>query len=126
MPVRPDYSKFGVEQKQLFERYKQKRGEVYGNADMSALPVPIALVDGFLILDALEDEIVKDLNWQAFRGQVEIRNQSIYAHGMSKINPKSFKAFKSTVEKRFKRAQDLSDIEADVFNTQHKFIAPLP
>ena len=122
----PDYSKSGIEQNQLFERYRQKREEVYGNADMSALPVPVALVDGFLILDALEDEIVKDLNWQAFRGQVEIRNQSIYAHGMSKINPKSFKAFKSTVEKRFKRAQDLAGIDADVFNTQHKFIAPLP
>lgn len=122
----PDYSKSGMEQDRLFERYKQKREEVYGNADMSTLPVPIALVDGFLILDALEDEIVEDLNWQAFRGQVEIRNQSIYAHGMSKINPKSFKAFKSTVEERFKRAQDLAGINANVFNTQHKFIASLP
>ena len=122
----PDYSKDGIEQNQLFERYRQKRKEVYGSADMSTLPAPIALADGFLLLDALEDEIVEDLRWSALKGQVEIRNRSVYAHGMSKINPKSFKAFKPTVEKLFKKAQELAGINTDAFNTQHKFITPLP
>ena len=111
---------------QLFNRYKAKRKNVYGSVNMSALPDPIALVDGFLILDALDDDIVKDLNWRAFRGQVEIRNRSVYAHGMSKIHEKSFTAFKATVEERFKQAQKIACIDADAFNAQHKFIAPLP
>ena len=120
----PDYSKF--DENELFDLYEQKRKQVYRRADRSALPIPIGLVDGFLLLHALKDKIVQDLDWGRFQSQVETRNRSIYAHGMSKINPKSFKAFKSTVEKRFKRAQDLAGIDADVFNTQHKFIAPLP
>ncbi len=122
----PDYSKADVEETNLFDQYKQKRKDVYGSVNMSVLPDPIALVDGFLILDALDDDIVKDLNWRAFRGQVEIRNRSVYAHGMSKINEKSFTAFKATVEERFKQAQEIAGIDAHVLNQQHKFIAPLP
>ena len=123
---KPDYSKCGISADQLFQKYKQKRKGVYGKADMSALPDPIALVDGFLILDVLGDGIVDGLNWGAFRGQVGIRNQSIYAHGMRKINPNSFQAFKSTVETRFEKAQEIADIDADAFNRQHEFIAALP
>ena len=103
--LKPDYSKFDTGT--LFARYGEKRKEIYGRMDRSALPEPIALVDGFLILHALDDNIVEDLNWRAFLGQVEIRNRSVYAHGMSVINNRSFDAFKSTVERRFKKAQSL-------------------
>lgn len=121
----PDYAKSGVDKTELFDRYKKKRKNVYKSVSMSDLPDPIALVDGFLILDALDDNIVDGLNWRAFRGQVDMRNRSVYAHGMSKINEKSFNAFKSTVEGRFKKAQEIADINADAFNEQHKFISPL-
>ena len=45
---------------------------------------------------------------------------------MKMIDAKGFKAFKSTVEERFKKAQEIADIDADAFNEQHKFISPLP
>lgn len=122
----PDYSKSGMKQNQLLEQYNQKRKEVYGGEDTSALPDRIGLVDGFLILDILGDAVVENLDWGKFRSQVETRNQSIYAHGMSKINLKNFKAFKSTVEERFEKAQEIVGIDADTFNEQHKFISPLP
>ena len=120
----PDYSE--VNTKDVFDLYGKKRKEIYGRMDRSALPDPIALVDGFLLLYALKDKIVEDLDWGKFHNQVGMRNQSIYAHGMSMINSKEFSAFKSTVKKRFKKAQDLACIDAKTFNEQHKFIAPLP
>lgn len=126
MTNKPDYSKSGMEKTELLDEYKKKRKAVYGSVSVLDLPNPIALVDGFLLLDALGDEIVNGLNWRAFRGQVEMRNRSVYAHGMSKITPKNFNAFKSTVEKRFEKAQKIADVDADAFNEQHKFIAPLP
>ena len=122
----PDYSNSGMEEAALLDRYKEKRKEVYKSANILALPNPVALVDGFIVLGALGDGIVESLNWRAFRGQVEMRNRSIYAHGMSKINEKSFKAFKSTVAERFKKAQEIASIDPDAFNEQHNFIAPLP
>ena len=120
---KPDYSKF--DENELFDLYEEKRKEVYRRADRSALPIPIGLVDGFLLLHALKDEIVQDLDWGRFQSQIETRNQSIYAHGMKMIDAKGFNAFKATVEERFKKAQEIAGIDADSFNEQHKFIAPL-
>ena len=124
----PDYSNSGEEEAELLDRYQGKRKDIYGDTSVSTLPNPIALVDGFLILDALDDEIVENLTWPALKGQIEIRNQSVYAHGMSKINERSFAAFKKTVEELFTKAQEIANpaINAETFTKQHKFITPLP
>ncbi len=121
---KPDYSNFDEEE--LFHKYINKQKEVYKDSDRSKLPSPIGLIDGYFVLHALNDEIVKDLEWDKFRSQIEARNQSIYAHGMKMIDGNSFKAFKSTVVEQFKKAQVIAEINADEFNKQHKFIAPLP
>jgi CRISPR-associated protein (TIGR02710 family) len=120
----PNYSKSGRKVADLFNKYSKKKQEIYGPMDKLALPNPIALVDGFLVLHALDDPVVKGLNWRAFRGQVEMRNLSVYAHGMNKINERSFRAFKSTVEERFCKAQEIAGIDVDTFSEQHEFIVP--
>lgn len=120
----PDYSKFN--ENELFDRYREKQREVYQDSDRSKLPAPIGLIDGYFVLHALEDDIVENLDWDKFRSQIETRNQSIYAHGMKMIDAKGFKAFKLTVEKRFKKAQEIANIDVNAFNEQHKFISPLP
>ena len=124
----PDYSKSGMDQDDLLANYKSTRKRLYkkNTGNIESLPSPIPLIDGFLILDALGDKIVEDLNWNALRGQVDIRNKNIFAHGINKISPDSYEKFKSTVEKRFKKAQEIANIDADVFNKQHQFIDPLP
>ena len=120
----PDYSKFN--ETTLFKQYKEKQKEVYQDSDRTKLPAPIGLIDGYFVLYALEDKIVEKLDWDKFRSQIETRNQSVYAHGMKMIDAKSFKAFKLTVEERFKKAQEIAGIDADAFNEQHKFIESLP
>ena len=119
----PDYSEF--DETALFKRYKEKQKEVYQDSDRTKLPAPIGLIDGYFVLYALEDKIVEKLDWDKFRSQIETRNQSVYAHGMKMIDAKGFKAFKLTVEERFKKAQEIANIDADAFTEQHKFIAPL-
>ena len=121
----PDYSKSKCDETQLLARYQEKRKEVYGSTDRSDLPAStITLVDGFLVLHALEDDIVCDLDWGKFRNQIETRNQSIYVHGWSVIDNRRFEAFKKTALELFRKAQKLADINADTFEEQHKFIVP--
>ena len=129
----PNYSACKMEKNQLLSCYNKKRKEVYPKnadgsetVDMPDLPNRIALVDGFLILAALGDGIVEDLDWGSFRNDVDTRNQSIFAHGMKKIEEKDYNRFKSTVTKRFDKAQEINCIDTDAFNEQHEFIAPLP
>ena len=122
---KPDYSKSPVKMAELTARYKKKREE-YKIPGASTHPTPIALIDGFLILAALEDPIVEDLKWPALKGQMETRNLCIYIHGMRKVSEGSLKTFKLTVKALFKKAQEIAKIDTDTSNEQHKFIAPLP
>ena len=125
----PDYSTNSrIDQDDLLEKYKTKRKDLYkkDKRNIESLPSPIALIDGFLILDVLGDKIVEGLNWHALRGQVEMRNKNIFAHGINQISPGNYGKFKSTVEKRFEKAQEIADINANDLNEQHEFIAPLP
>ena len=135
----PNYSKTGVDEAELLCQYKAKKKNAYKSAKKkldsppTALPIDkIALADGFHILDALDDEIVTQnpvLRWGRFLGRLEVRNQSIFAHGLKRINKDDFEGFKSLVEELFKKAQEIAEIDttdADVFKKQHKFISPLP
>lgn len=116
----PDYSAF--DEVALFGRYGKKRREIFGRLNMFALPTRIGLVDGFLVLHALDDEIVKSLNWLALRSLSEVRNQNIYSHGMTVVSEEKFRAFKATVEEQFGQAQNLAGIDAVPFNQQHEFV----
>ncbi len=121
---KPNYS--DIDKDNIFKLYAEKLKKVFQRTDRSSLPNTIGLVDGYLLLHALKDEIVEDIDWGKFQNQVGTRNQSIYAHGMQMISGKDFKAFKTTVEERFEKAQEIAGIDADSFNEQHQFIAPLP
>ena len=121
---KPNYS--DIDEDNIFKLYVKKLEEVFQRTDRSSLPNTIGLVDGYLLLYALEDEIVEGIDWGKFQNQVGTRNQSIYAHGMKMISEKEFKAFKKNVEGIFKKAQELAEIDANAFNEQHKFITPLP
>lgn len=116
----PDYSAF--DEVALFGRYGKKRREIFGRLNMFALPAPIGLVDGFLVLDALDDEIVENLDWLALRSLLDVRNRNIYSHGMTVISEEKFQAFKATVEAQFGQAQHLAGIDAVPFNQQHEFV----
>ena len=115
---KPNYSK--IDKATLFTRYQQKGEKVFEDFDRSILPTPIGLVDGFLILHALDDPIVDRLDWGTLRDQVDTRNQNIYAHGMSRIDGKAFKAFQKTVNALFSKAQAIEGINANTFIEQHK------
>ena len=38
----------------------------------------------------IEDEIVKDIDWNALRHRIEFRNEGIFAHGMTPISGQKF------------------------------------
>lgn len=129
----PDYSnpKLGMNQDQLLEQYSEKRKKVFDKLkqpyrETSTFPDRIGLLDGYFILAALKDKIVEGLDWDKLWSRIQTRNQGIFAHGMSKVELKNFKAFKSTVEEIFEKAQAIDSIDANSFNEQHKFITPLP
>ena len=131
---KPDYSKSGMDGTCLLNQYQKTWEKAQKTASKSTppprgLPDRIALVDGFLILEVLKDDIVNNnstWHWGKVLGQIDTRNNSILVHGMKKVDEKGFKQFKSTVKQQFEKAQELAAIDVCTFNKQHEFIAPLP
>lgn len=95
----PDYSKLsGVQPDELSVRIAELHAKVYKERHIPAgLPAPISLVDGYMILVALEDPLAHDLDWNRLRGLVEQRNYGIFAHGFDFIKENSYLEFKKLV-----------------------------
>ena len=116
----------------ISERYIQKHkmeGKKQGYPDKTSLPTGrIGLVDMYLLLHALNDDIVKDFPWGNFTQQIETRNKSIYIHGRLVRDNNEFQAFHKTVKNIFKKARDLERIndpdfaDDSDFTDRHKFI----
>ena len=83
------------------EKYLNNMNKV--SAEVSALyeieefPKKIANLQGYILLAALDDPFVKDLNWHKYVGTLNARNNSIFAHGYSFIKEKTYKSFKDVV-----------------------------
>lgn len=95
----PDYSKVAaVRPDELAAGFAKLRAKVYRESYVPAsLPAPISLVDGYIVLAALEDPVTRDLDWNRLRGLVEQRNFGIFAHGFEFVKERNYAEFKGLV-----------------------------
>ena len=123
---RHDYSECvkGKTEESILCKYKEKRKKVMPHKpEKLSLPDgPIGLIDMYLLLYAMGDDLVEGLDWGKFHQQIETRNESIYIHGRNVVNKKAFDNFHKTVKDLFKKAGDLVCIDTDTFDEQHEFI----
>lgn len=113
----PDYKNVRVDPKQLQEmdgkngadrlallksRVQTLKYDLFHNAD-SYLPSQIALLDGFIILAALNDPLTEGKDHQPLRmlqrirQMVYYRNNSIFAHGLGPVSEEDYSKFRDFV-----------------------------
>ena len=102
----PDYNNSQLQNKissdSLLEKYitcglsTSKKGVKPEN--MTELPNIIDLINGYKLLKALDDPLAIDQDLNRITNQVNIRNNSIFAHGFKPLNDNSFMSFKTLVE----------------------------
>ena len=110
---------------EILNEYSQKHKKVMppDSPAKTYLPVgPLGLVDMYLLLHALDDDIVKDFPWEEFIKEIETRNKSISIHGRRVVNSKGFGNFHKTIERIFKKAREFENIDASEFRERHEFI----
>lgn len=99
-----DYSKISRDESALLVRINAIRGSI-GYKVLSELPSEVGLVMGYMILYSIGDPLLSRMEMSEqeiiniLKEQVEIRNQSIYAHGYFFVEEKRFSVFKSFSEK---------------------------
>ncbi|MBU2670177.1 hypothetical protein KOI35_42425 [Actinoplanes bogorensis] len=89
----PDYALLTDDVNDLEARYREVSTEVHGTPP-AGLPALIALMDSALLLRALDDPLLRQLDLSSGRGLqrlkniILVRNHSVLAHGTETIDPK--------------------------------------
>lgn len=101
-----------LDAKTLFEEIKRRYLEVkiklFGKTCNPYMSEQISLLDGFIVLLALDDDISKQKNGRhieklrRIRAMVHLRNNSIFAHGLGPVGNDDFQRFKQFVVELFK------------------------
>lgn len=128
----PEYRDLSKENRLL--RYKEQmkmlKIEVFGKCNSTYLPEQISLLDGFLHLSVLGDEIMKEGTRRAsdqckrLRSVVYLRNNSIFAHGYAPVSYQDYLKFKNFVEGLFERMCLLENVDYNEWLEKVTFFNP--
>lgn len=135
---RPEYGKMLINGRTITEEELQAlkssvntlRENIFGKCRSWNLPDPIALLEGFILLAALEDPIVSSEKeplppLRRIRAMVELRNNSIFAHGLAPVPYADYEKFKVFVQKMFEDHCRLEHLDFERILDQMKWVSPL-
>lgn len=124
-----DYSRLSIDSITLLDKVNSIIEKIHGFNKLSQLDNKISLISGFILLAAIEDEIIKaekpgkeigSLN--KLRSKVEVRNKSIFAHGYEFIDNKKYLDFKEVVDEYINKLCQLEGIDFAKLSDTCEFI----
>ncbi len=90
------------------------------------LPDQVSLLEGFIILMALRDPMIKDINLlKKMRSMVYLRNNSIFAHGLGPVPKHDYIKFRDFVIECFKRFCVIEKLNFNEKEKQMEYINPM-
>lgn len=124
-----DYSNLSMDKDSLLSKVNNIRSKIHGFSKCDALDSKISLLAGFILLAALNDEIIrakkpgKEIDLlNRLRSKVEVRNNSIFAHGYEFIDNKKYSEFKELVDEYLNKLCELEKINKDEMFDACEFI----
>lgn len=140
-----DYSKMRVntaklphyetmDSRQKLEQYKQDvyafKIRLFGRQSNAYLPEQISLLEGFVQLCVLKDELmiqesVRPLDQvKRIRYMVSLRNHSIFAHGLIPVDVSEYTKFKNFVTFLFRRFCEIEEVDFEQQYSKLKWLNP--
>lgn len=123
-----DYSRLPVDETALLNKVNRIHNGMKFNM-MVQLDNKISLLAGFILLAALEDDIIKtnvpgkEIGLlHKLRSKVDARNKSIFAHGYEFIDNKKYNDFKEVVDEYVDKLCQLEGIDKEVLFDTCEFI----
>ncbi len=98
---------FDEKREWLKEEVYQIKKQIFPKTDSKYLPEQISLLEGFIVLAALNDKICHSVRGTSvdklkkIRAMVYLRNNSIFAHGLGAVSRQDYIKFKSFVQEMF-------------------------
>ena len=125
----------GITEAKRLDIYKEEIAEikkkVFGKCNSTYLPEQISLLDGYIHLSALRDEIMISGKGdylgklKRLRSVVYLRNNSIFAHGFSPVSREDYEKFKEFVLLLFRQFCELEQIDYVEYSEKMEWINPL-
>ena len=135
---RMDYSQMIMNGKQIteekFQTIKNKvvelKKELFGKCNSSYLPEQVSLLEGYILLAALEDPMIFDERkgvpmLKRIRMMVSLRNNSIFAHGLAPVDEGDYQKFSQFVIELFQGFCKLEKINFEVYKKQFQWLSPI-
>ncbi len=139
LQIKPNLDKHpewaGLGTKELFgimkERYGEIKRSIFGKSANPYMAEQVSLLDGFILLAALDDGISESRNGnrieklKRIRAMVYLRNNSIFAHGLGPVGKEPFKKFKKFVMELFEEFCLLENIDYRAYRRKMVWVDPL-
>ena len=114
---------------EIIERYQKIRADSlsrkYGRSfDPKRMALPdnkIGLVDGYMLLEAFEDDLLKNFELDALFNAIEVRNLAYIEHGVRVVNEKDYGRMKKEAYNVLKNFSNLQKIELESELEKYKF-----
>ncbi|MBQ9390622.1 MAG: hypothetical protein IJU02_00370, partial [Lachnospiraceae bacterium] len=119
------------------ERVEVLRNELYNvkkalfrNVGNVYLQDQVSLMEGFMILYVLRDPICYQPKMgdyvclKKIRGKVNLRNNSIFAHGLGPVSKKDYEAFRDFVKEMFLLFCKIERVDFDKYVSEMEYITP--
>lgn len=91
----PDYSLFGVEKDELLSKYHDFHSRLFpASGNQKKLPYKVAMIQALCLLGALDCLLMNTIDPFEVRDIANVRNMSVYAHGIQPIDGSSVKAIR--------------------------------
>jgi CRISPR-associated protein (TIGR02710 family) len=121
----PDYSQLPLSEQELLERFNALQSKIMGrrHRPYSQLPGQLSLVNGYVVLAALNDPLAENLDLRKLRGKVDMRNKSIFAHGFAVISEDQLLSFQRLVEELLERFCRIEDLDRRQWEERCRFIS---
>ena len=139
LQLKPDLDKHpewaGLGTKELFgimkERYGEIKRSIFGKSANPYMAEQVSLLDGFILLAALDDGISESRNGnrieklKRIRAMVYLRNNGIFAHGLGPVGKEPFEKFKKFVMELFEEFCLLENIDYRAYRRKMVWVDPL-
>lgn len=115
--------------KRLKDSVFELKKAVFGKCNSNYLQEQVSLLEGFIILSALTDDIMRESaehvnRLKRIRAMVGLRNNSIFAHGLAPVKKTDYIKFKCFVEEMFKELCHIERVNFDKYYADIKWINP--
>lgn len=117
--------------KWIKETIFQIKKQMFPKTENKYLAEQVSLLEGFIILLALQDEICIVENGKhidklkRIRAMVFLRNNSIFAHGLGPVSKQDYLKFKSFVQELFQEFCKIENIDFEKYLKQISWLNPV-